>query len=103
MRTSRWVLGIMLVAVTLAATAWLIASVNELHDRLARHSAVLAFSFVGIGLLVATVSAILAARVFWKMGRADRPPPKAPEDVIHAAEIQADRAEEVIAQVRDEP
>jgi small GTP-binding protein len=103
MRTSRWALGIVLVAVTLGATAWLIASVNELHDRLARHSGALALTFIGIALLVATGSAILAARLFWKLSRAERPPPRAPEDVIHAAELQADKAEGVIAQVRDEP
>ena len=34
MRTSRWLLAVTLTAVALGATAWLIASVNELHDRL---------------------------------------------------------------------
>lgn len=103
MRNSRWLLAIVLTAITLAATAWLIASVNELHDRLARHSGALAFAFIGIALLVASISALAAARIFWRLGRAERPPPKAPEDVIRAAEVQAEKAEGVIAQVRDEP
>jgi hypothetical protein len=103
MRNSRWLLAIVLTAVTLTATAWLIASVNELHDRLARHSTWLAFGFIAAALVVASVSAILAARVFWRLGTAERPPPKAPDDVIRAAETQAEKAEGVIAQVKDEP
>jgi small GTP-binding protein len=102
MKTSRWVLAMALTALALGATAWLIASINELHDRLARHSAGLAVLFVVIALVVAVVSGLSAARVFWRLGRAERPPPKAPEDVIRAAELQAEKAEAVIAQVKDE-
>lgn len=102
MRTSRWILALLLTAVALAATAWLVASVNELHDRLAKHSSGLAVVFVGTALLVAAASALAAARLFWKLGRTERPPPKAPEDIVRAAEIQAERAEGVIEQVKDE-
>jgi len=102
MRTSRWILALVLTAVALVATAWLVASVNELHDRLAKHSSGLAVVFVGGALIVAAVSALAAARVFWKLGRSERPPAKAPDDVIRAAEVQAERAEGVIEQVKDE-
>ena len=102
MRTSRWLLAITLSAVALGATAWLIASVNELHDRLAKHSGTLALVFVGVALVVAAVSALAAARLFWKMSRPERPPARAPEDVVRAAEVQAEKAEAVIAQVRDD-
>src|SRR6266436_2933726 len=68
---------------------------------LALHSGTLAVAFIGVALLVASVSALAAARVFWKMGRPVRPPAQAPEDVVRAAEVQAEKAEGVIAQVKD--
>ncbi len=102
MRTSRWILALLLTALALGATAWLVASVNELHDRLARHSGVLAVAVVGGALLVAAISALAAARVFWKLSRPEPPPAKAPEDVIQAAEIQTERAQVVVDQVKDE-
>ncbi len=102
MRTSRWLLAVILTAVALGASAWLIASVNALHDRLAKHSGILAIVVLGVMLLVATASVLPAARLFWKLGRPERTPARAPEDVIRAAEVQAEKAEGVIAQVKDE-
>lgn len=104
MRTTRWVLAVLLMAVAVGTVAWLITSVNDLHDRLARHSEPLALVFVATTSLVALGSALAAARMFWKLGHSPRASDhvKAPEDVVRAAEVQADKAELVINQVKDE-
>ncbi len=104
MRTTRWVFALILTAVALGTAAWLVTSVNELHDRLARHSQPLALVFVGSAGLIAVASALAAVRMFWSLGHTPRAPDvvKAPEDIVHAAEVQADKAEQVINQVRDQ-
>jgi small GTP-binding protein len=106
MRTTRWVFALVLVAVALGTAAWLVASINELHDRLARHSQPLALVLVGTAALVVVASSLTAIRMFWKLGHAPRAPDqeqvRAPEDVVRAAEVQADKAELVINQVRNE-
>src|SRR4051812_5012171 len=103
MRTSRWVFALILTAVALGTVAWLVSSVNEPHDRLARHSEPLALVFVGTAALVAAASALAAVRMFWKLGHNPRAPDqvKAPEDIVRAAVVQADKAELVINQVKD--
>src|SRR3954453_12333740 len=102
MRSSRFLLAVVLVTVALGAAAWLIVSVGEMHDRLERHSAPLALAFVTAAGLVAMASGLMAARLFWTLGRPERAPAQAPEDVVRAAEVQAEKAEGVIAQIRDE-
>lgn len=102
MRTSRWLLPIVLVVVACAALAWLTVSVVEFHDRVERHSRPLALAFVGIAGLVAAASAVAAARFVWSISRAERPAAEAPADVVKAAEVQAERAADVVAQVKDE-
>ncbi len=52
--------------------------------------------------VVALISALAAARLFWALGRPERPPARPPEDIIRAAEVQAEKAGGVIGQVRDE-
>src|SRR5262249_40883973 len=105
MRTSRWVFALLLAAVALGAAAWLIASANDLHDRRARHSQPLALVFVGTAAVVVLASSLAAIRMFWKLGHTPRAPTpdqvKAPEDIVRAAEVQAEKAELVINQVRD--
>jgi small GTP-binding protein len=103
MRTTRWVLALVLTVVSVGTVAWLLTSVNELHDRLARHSAPLALAFVATAGVLAVVSAAVAVRMFWKLGHSPRAPDsvRAPEDVVRAAEVQADKAEQVINQVKD--
>ncbi|MBV8267499.1 MAG: GTP-binding protein, partial [Planctomycetaceae bacterium] len=102
MRMSRWLLALALSAVALGAAAWLFVSIGEMHDRLARHSGTLALVFLAIVGAVAVASAAAAARLFWVLGRPDPRPIKPPEDVIRAAEVQAQEAEGVITKVRDE-
>ncbi|MBV8385138.1 MAG: GTP-binding protein [Planctomycetaceae bacterium] len=102
MRMSRWLLALALSAVALGAAAWLFVSIGEMHDRLARHSGTLALVFLAIVGAVAVVSAAAAARLFWVVGRPEPRPITPPEDVIRAAEVQAQEAEGVITKVRDE-
>ena len=102
MRTSRWALALVLIAVAAGATAWMLVTIGEMHDRLARHSGTLALVFVAVAGLVALGSAASALRILWTIGKPERPPAKAPEDIVHAAEVQAEKAEGVIARVKDE-
>ena len=87
--------------VSLGMAAWLIASVGEMHDRLAKTSPQLAVGFVAVAVLATSAAAIGASRLLWKLGRDERPPARAPEDVVAAADVQAEKAEAVVAQVRD--
>lgn len=102
MRSSRWIVPLVLLSMALGALAWLVTSVGEVHDRLARHSDVLALVFLGGACLVAGVAALATARFLWKLDRGERPPVQAPEDVVRAAEVQAERAEAMIGQVKDD-
>jgi small GTP-binding protein len=101
MRSTRWLLPIVLAVVAIAALAWLTVSVVEFHDRVERHSRPLALAFIAVAGLTAVVSALAAARFVWQLSRPERPPARAPEDVVKAAEVQAEKAEEVIALVKD--
>ena len=103
MRTSRFLLPFLVVVVALTATAWLLVSVGDMHDRLAKHSVWLARGFIGIAGVLTIVSAAAAARFFWKASGPERAPAVAPQDIIKAAELQAEKAELVIAQVQDQP
>src|SRR5947207_14240445 len=102
MRTSRWLVPLVLAALALGAAAWLFTSVGEMHDRLAKHSNALALGFLGVAALLATVSALAAARFFWTLGRPEREAARAPEGIVRAAEAQSDKAEGVLARVRIE-
>src|SRR5919112_102962 len=98
MRTStRLLLGLTLLIVALGLATWLVASVGDLHDRLARQSPALALAFVGLAVAMAFASALAATRLLWKLGRPDRAPAQAPADVVKAAQVQAEKAEAVIA------
>ena len=100
MRTStRLLLALTLTILALGTAAWLVASVSDLHDRLARHSTALALAIVAVAVVAASAAAVAAARMFWQLGRAERPPAQAQADVVKAAEVQAEKAEAVLAQV----
>jgi small GTP-binding protein len=102
MRSTRLLLALSLTIVALAMAAWLVISVGDLHDRLAKHSSYLAITFLSLAGVGIFVFSITAARLFWKLGRAERPPPQAPADVVRAAELQAESAQKVVEQIRDE-
>lgn len=88
----------------LAMAGWLIVSVGDLHDRLAKVSPPLAIGAV-VGVLIVLLGSIaVAGRFFWRLGH---PPGRAPTlavpaDVIAAAEAQARHAEAVIEGVESE-
>jgi small GTP-binding protein len=89
--------------VAFGAAAWLIASVGELHDRVVKVSPALAVGLVTFAIVAAGLCGIAAARLLWKLGHAHEPRKvQAPDDVVQAAEVQADKAEGVIAQIGNE-
>ncbi len=102
MQKSRVVIGVcLLMAFVFGTTAWLVASVGDLHDRLAKVSPALAVGFVGFAIAAAGLCGFAAARLMWTLGRKERAPVKAPDDVVQAADVQVDKAEGVIARVAD--
>jgi small GTP-binding protein len=101
-RTQRLWLSLIGLTVSLGMAAWLVSSVGDMHERIARTSPGLAVGFVVIAALTASAMAIGAARLLWKLGRDERPPARAPEDIVAAADVQAEKAEAVVAQVKDE-
>lgn len=103
MRSNRWLIGVVLALIALALAAWLVVSISDLYDRLERVSVYLAAGTVGAIILLAATLGVVSARLLWKLGRDDRPPPaaKAPTDVIIAANVQAEQAAANVARVGD--
>ena len=98
---TRYSLALGLAVLALAMIASLIASVGDLHARVSAISPPLAVALVTLAVVAASASAIAAARLVWKLGRDERAAARAPTDVVQAAEVQAEKAEAVIAQVND--
>jgi small GTP-binding protein len=98
-------LGVTAVAAATGAAAWLLSSVNDLHERMARVSPGLATGVIVAAVAAAAGCGALGCRVLWRLGRADdgRTPARAPEDVVAAAEVQAGEAERTIGQIAAEP
>src|SRR5215469_6226335 len=101
MRTSRVLIPLVLTVVALFLAAWLMTAFRGMHADIAKQSQTLALVFLGVAGVSATVSLLALARLMWRMGHPERPPAQAPEDVVRAAELQAEKAEAVIAQVGD--
>ena len=92
-----------LTVVALALVASLVASLGELHGKIARVSPPLAVGLVTLAAVATIACGFAAARMFWKLGRDDSAHrAKAPTDVVKAAEVQAEKAEGVIALVKDD-
>ena len=101
-RTQQIWLTLFALTVTLGMAAWLITSVGDLHARIAETSPPLAIGFVSLVALTASATAVAAFRLLWKLGRDERAPARAPDDIVAAADVQAEKAEQVVGQVRDE-
>lgn len=102
---STYALTLALIATTVVvgSTAWLVSSVGGLHDRIAATSPELAVGVVVVTSLAASATALATVRLMWKLGRPDRADSAvAPDDVVAAATLQAEKAEGVVAQVKDE-
>jgi small GTP-binding protein len=92
----------LLAVAALGLLAWLISSVNELHERLARESRGLGFAFLAVLIVLFAIAAIGLGRLAWRSRAGRSAPSPVPTDVIHAASVQTDQAEGVIRQVKDE-
>ena len=101
-RSQRLWLILVALTVTVGVAAWLVTSVGTLHDRVAETSPQLAIALVVLLSLTASATAVATIRLIWKLGREERVSAKAPDDVIVAADVQADQADRVVEQVRDE-
>jgi small GTP-binding protein len=87
-------------AFAFGTTAWLVVTVAELHDRLAKVSPRLAVGLVAFAIAAASLCGVAAARLLWRLGRPEpRERLKVPEDVVRAAELQVEKAEGVVAKV----
>ncbi len=100
--SSRFLLAAVLSIVAMGMAAWLVTSVGDLHDRIARQSPALAVAVVVLAVATASAAAIAAARMFWHLSRPEPTPAKAPTDVVQAAEVQAEKAEQMLTRVEDE-
>jgi small GTP-binding protein len=100
--TTRLSLALGLTVVALALVASLVASLGELHGKIEKFSSPLAIALVSIAVVAASVSAIAAARLFWKLGRSESASAvKAPTDIVKAAEVQAEKAQTVVDLVQN--
>jgi len=101
---TRLILALSVTTVVVGSVAWLVSSVSSLHDRVAATSPELAVGVVVLSSLAASASALAAFRLIWKLGRTEptASTAQAPEDVVAAASLQAEKAEGVISQVKDE-
>ncbi len=100
-RTQRIWLTLVGSTVALGTAAWLVVSVGEMHDRIAETSPGLAVGFVTLASLSAAATAAMTARLLWKLGRSEPARAVAPDDIVAAADVQAEKAEGVVAQVKD--
>lgn len=99
--TTRLGLALGLTVVALALVASLVASLGDLHARIDKVSPPLAIGLVTLAVVAASASALAAARLFWKLGRPEGRAVRAPQDIVKAAEVQAEKAEGVINLVQD--
>ena len=96
-------LTVLLVGAALGLAAWLVSSLNEMHERFARESRGLGLAFLIVLILLMVIGAVWLGRLAWRSrstgaGISSTP---VPADVIQAASVQADQAEGVIRQLGD--
>jgi small GTP-binding protein len=94
------VLTALIVAMGLAA--WLLSSVNELHDRFARQSRSLGVAFLIVLIVLLAVGTLWASRLLRLPASTGHGPIQAPTDVLEAAAVQTDQAEGIIRHVANE-
>jgi small GTP-binding protein len=93
---------VLVLIAALALTAWLVSSVNELHERFARESRTLGLAFLIVLIVLLAVGAIWLGRLVWRTRSGKPLAAPVPADIIQAATLQADQAEGVIRQVGDQ-
>ena len=97
-------LTVLLVGAALGLAAWLVSSLNEMHERFARESRGLGLAFLIVLILLMVIGAVWLGRLAWRsrlIGTGISATP-VPADVIQAASVQADQAEGVIRQLGDQ-
>jgi small GTP-binding protein len=97
-------LTVLLVGSALGLLAWLVSSLNEMHERFARESRGLGLAFLIVLIVLMVFGAVWLGRLAWQSrsaagGHSSVP---VPADVIQAASVQADQAEGVIRQLGDQ-
>ncbi len=94
-------LTVVLVGAALGLAAWLVSSLNEMHERFARESRGLGLAFLIVLIILLAIGAVWLGRLAWRSraGGASPPSTPVPADVIQAAAVQANQAEGVIRQV----
>ena len=97
-------LTVILVGAALGLAAWLISSLNEMHERFARESRGLGLAFLIVLIILLAIGALWLGRLAWRSRSAGAGPSTTPvpADVIEAAVVQANQAEGVIRQVGDQ-
>lgn len=97
-------LTVVLVAAAIGLAAWLVSSLNELHERFARESRGLGLAFLAVLIVLMAVGAAWLGLLAWRSRRIGAGPAAepVPADVIKAATVQANQAEGVIRQLGDE-
>lgn len=102
MKSYRLILALCLTILALGMLVWLVGSVHNLYDRIAQYSQPMAVAVIALIVAASSASGLMAARLFWKLGRespAEGPPVQPPADVLEAARIQAEQARVVLDQV----
>jgi small GTP-binding protein len=97
-------LTVILVGAAIGLAAWLVSSLNEMHERFARESRGLGLAFLIVLIILMVMGAIWLGLIAWR-SRSVRVGPESkpvPADVIQAASVQADQAEGVIRQLGDQ-
>ena len=100
-RPSYLFLGLAILVVMLGACAWLLSSLVELHDRFSRQSRGLGIAFLVVVIIFLAFSTLWVGRLLWVSRKAGTSAAEPPADVIDAASVQTEQAEDVIRQVED--
>jgi small GTP-binding protein len=95
-------LVVLLLIAALGLSAWLVSSVNELHERFARESRGLGLAFLVVLIVLLAVGAVWLGRLVWRSRSPQPARTPVPADMIQAATLQAEQAEGVIRRVGDE-
>jgi small GTP-binding protein len=95
-------IAVLCLIVALGLAAWLVSSVNELHDRFARESRSLGLAFLVVLIVLLAIGATWLARQVLRPRVDGSHGPAVPADMIQAAALAAQQAEGVIRQLRDE-
>src|SRR5262249_8584579 len=94
---------VLLIGAALGLAAWLVSSLNEMHERFARESRGLGLAFLIVLIILMVIGAIWLSRLAWRSRSADAATPlgPVPADVIQAAVVRAEQAEGVLRQLGD--